>query len=331
MQRFVQLALDLLGMEPAPAPVPRTRRPRRVQRPPAVDAPSAAQVAPLLFEVPVAPPALQPSAGVLASAPALPLSQVFAPGTWHHPRANRLLRLPSCEVAYEFKRGKRRTIGLTVGPEGLSVRAPRWTPLGEVDAMLHERAQWVLEKLQQARARADDLAQARTVWTDGAEFDFLGQRVRLVLDPAHGFAQVGAVLEPGAGDELARLRMGLAHNAGENQIRDAAQAWLMRQAKRVFAERLDHFAPQLGVRYQKLRLSSAGTRWGSASADGCIRLNWRLIHLKLDMVDYVVVHELSHLRHMDHSPQFWEVVASVMPDHQQRRRALRQAAVPLGE
>ena len=93
----------------------------------------------------------------------------------------------------------------------------------------------------------------------------------------------------------------------------------------------DSFSPLLGVRYEKLRLSSAGTRWGSASADGTIRLNWRLIHLKLEMVDYVVVHELSHLRHMDHSPQFWGVVASVMPDHMARRRALKRAAVPLGE
>jgi hypothetical protein len=114
-------------------------------------------------------------------------------------------------------------------------------------------------------------------------------------------------------------------------VRDAAQAWLMRQAKRVFAERLDHFAPQLGVTYSRLRLSSAGTRWGSASVDGTIRLNWRLIHLRLDMLDYVVVHELSHLHHMDHSPQFWDVVARVMPDHVQRRRALKDAAVPLGE
>jgi predicted metal-dependent hydrolase len=115
------------------------------------------------------------------------------------------------------------------------------------------------------------------------------------------------------------------------QVRDAAQAWLMRQAKRVFAERLDHFAPQLGVEYSRLRLSSAGTRWGSASVDGTIRLNWRLIHLKLDMLDYVVVHELSHLHHMDHSPQFWDVVARVMPDHALRRRALKEAAVPLGK
>jgi len=178
MQRFVQLALDFLtGPEPVvlsqpPAPVAKAR--------------------------PAAPPAE-------------PLSEGFQPGTWHHPRANRLLKLGSCDVAYEFKRGKRRTIGLSVGPDGLSVSAPRWTPVGEVEALLHDKAGWVLEKLQNARQRAGELAQARTVWANGAELDFLGQRVRLVLDPAHGFAQVGAVLEPAAIDAPDAMGEAVAH------------------------------------------------------------------------------------------------------------------------
>ena len=301
MKQLLQMAFDFLG---GPEPVfPETSR----------------------VPKPIAPPQ-DPKAP-----PALPMAEAFQPASWQHPRASRSLTLGGVAIGYEFKRGKRRTIGLSVGPDGLSVSAPRWTPLAEVEALLQSKALWVMDKLQQSRARAADLAQARTVWADGAGFDFLGQRVQLVLDPSHGFTQVGAVLEPGAGDAPARLRVGLAHNALESQIRDAAQAWLMRQAKRVFAERLDHFAPQLGVRYQTLRLSSAGTRWGSASVDGTIRLNWRLIHLKMEMVDYVVVHELSHLRHMNHSPQFWGVVASVLPDHKQRRLALRKSAVPLTE
>lgn len=263
--------------------------------------------------------------------PAEPLHAVFQPGTWHHPRANRLLRLGPCEVAYEFKRGKRRTIGLSVTHEGLTVSAPRWTPQGEVEALLQQKSGWVLEKLQQARERAAALVRARTVWAEGAEFDFLGQRVRLRLDPTHGFSQVGAVLDAAMDDAPATLSLGLSNNASEAQIRDAAQAWLMREALRTFTERLDHFAPLLGVRYKVLRLSSAGTRWGSASADGTIRLNWRLIHLKLEMIDYVVVHELSHLRHMDHSPRFWDVVAGILPDHAERRRALRRSTVPLSE
>lgn len=304
MQRFVQLALDFLtGPEPV-VPVPRPAAPRAVAPRPPADA---------------------------AAVPAEPLSAVFQPGTWHHPRANRLLRLGHCEVAYEFKRGKRRTIGLTVNPDGLTVSAPRWTPLGEVEALLHDKADWVLEKLRSARERAQALDRARTVWADGAEFGYLGQTLRLVLDPAHRFTQAGAELCAPGDDGVALLRLALTAQATEAQIRDVAQAWLMRQAKRVFAERLAQFAPQLGVQYKTLRLSSAGTRWGSASADGTIRLNWRLIHLSLEMVDYVVVHELSHLRHMDHSPQFWDVVASVMPDHLQRRQALKRAAVPLGD
>lgn len=298
MQRFVQLALDFLaGPDPLPAPASPPRG-----------------TAPL-------PPAV-------AMPPAEPLHAVFQPHTWHHPRANRLLRLGACEVGYEFKRGKRRTIGLSVGPEGLSVSAPRWTPQAEVDALLQQKSRWVLDKLQQARERAGELARARTVWADGCRFDYLGRAATLRLDPTQDLAQR---LHPGEGETPAVLSLRLARQASEQQIRDAAHAWLMRQAKALFAERVAHFAPALGVSYKTLRLSSAGTRWGSASADGSIRLNWRLIHLSMEMIDYVVVHELSHLRHMDHSPQFWDVVASVMPDHAQRRQALKHAAVQLGE
>jgi predicted metal-dependent hydrolase len=271
-----------------------------------------------------------PEAPRVDGPPAEPMSAVFQSGAWQHPRANRRVKLAGCDVAYEFTRGKRRTIGLSVGPEGLSVRAPRWTTISEVEAFIHEKAAWVLDKLRASRERAGALERAKTVWADGAEFDFLGQRVCLRLDPAHDFKQVGAVLEPANDDRPATLRLGLANNAGEAQIRDAAQAWLMRQAQQVFDESLQRFAPQLGVSYKKLRLSSAGTRWGSASADGTIRLNWRLVHLKPEMIDYVVVHELSHLRHMDHSPQFWDVVASVLPDHAERRQALKRVALSGG-
>ena len=130
---------------------------------------------------------------------------------------------------------------------------------------------------------------------------------------------------------MATLWLGLANNAGEAQIRDAAQAWLMRQAQQVFAESLLRFAPQLGVTYKTLRLSSAGTRWGSASADGTIRLNWRLVHFRLPVIDYVVAHELAHLREMNHSAAFWEVVRSVVPGYEQARAALRDIVLPVLE
>lgn len=258
-----------------------------------------------------------------------PLSQVFEPAIWHHPRANRMARLAGCDVAYEFKRAKRRTIGLTVGADGLCVRAPTWTPLGEVEAFLQQKANWVIDKLKEARARGEQARRQQIHWGDGGELDYLGERVVLRLDPAQTRAKAGAMLERGAEESSDPhvLWLGVSKTATVDQVRDVAQAWLMRQAQQLFAERLDHFAPQVGVRYERMRLSSASTRWGTASADGTIRLNWRLIHLSIEMIDYVVVHELSHLRHMDHSPQFWNVVASVMPDHQRRRQALKAKAL----
>lgn len=247
---------------------------------------------------------------------------LFAPGgiggvLHRHPRANRECRLGDELLAYEFQRGQRRTIGLSIGPLGLSVRAPSWTPQSEVDALVQRKADWVRAKLRQLQ-QVSPLVPAATEWREGAAIPYLGRRLALALAPEHRFDGSGAALD---GD---RLLLALARDAGPDRLRDSAQAWLMREARRIFLERLDHFAPRLGVRYRCLKLSSAQTRWGSASADGSIRLNWRLVHLSLDMIDYVVAHELSHLREMNHSPDFWGVVASVLPDYDQRRQALRR-------
>ena len=103
---------------------------------------------------------------------------------------------------------------------------------------------------------------------------------------------------------------------------------LQRQARRVFEERCAAYAARLGVRVRRLSLSSAATRWGSASADGSIRLNWRLVHFALPVIDYVVAHELAHLREMNHSPAFWDVVRSVVPGYAQARAVLRDGQLP---
>jgi predicted metal-dependent hydrolase len=124
------------------------------------------------------------------------------------------------------------------------------------------------------------------------------------------------------------LQIGLPHSAEAAQIRDVAQAWLMRHAQQLFKERLDHFAPQLGVSWTRLTLSSAGTRWGSATSTGAIRLNWRLIHFRPSVIDYVVVHELSHLRVMDHSPRFWDTVRTIVPDYAALRGELKDEIIP---
>ena len=144
----------------------------------------------------------------------------------------------------------------------------------------------------------------------------------MVIDPRVAGAVLDADAQGLPGLPRRVLRVGLPHHAHAEQLREAVQGWLQRQALRVFKERCAHFAPRLNVRVRRLSLSSAATRWGSASEDGAIWLHWRLIHFTLPVIDYVVAHELAHLREMNHSRAFWEVVRSVVPDYERARRTL---------
>lgn len=238
-----------------------------------------------------------------------------------HPQSNRAIVLQGSRVAYAFRRGRRRTIGLSVDEHGLTVSAPRWTPLAEVEAMLHEKTRWVLDRLAEAQRLQAQAAAERIVWHDGAALPYLGGALTLRLDIAPERRRSSAALDP---RDAAVLWLRLPEDAQAGQVRDLAQAWLMRQARQCFSARLDHFAPQLAVRWRRLTLSSARTRWGSAGANGTIALNWRLIHLSQGLIDYVVVHELAHLHEMNHGARFWAHVQAVLPDHAARRAALRQ-------
>ena len=283
--------------------------------------------------IPLAPrPAPTVPTEDLELSPGEPLAGLLAPQAFRHPDANREARLGEVLVAYEFRRAKRKNIGFAVGAEGLVVSAPRWVTLGEVDRAIRSKAGWIVNKLEAARERQERLAAARIEWQDGATFPYLGEAVIVVLDPRHDFREAGAVLHsdtstlPGVARHT--LHVGLAQNAQPAQIRDAVQAWLMRQARSLFIERLNHYAPQLSVQWRKLTLSSAGTLWGTAKNDGSIRLNWRLVHFRLPVIDYVVAHELSHLRVMDHSPRFWDTVRTVVPNYAELRGALKDEALP---
>ena len=255
-----------------------------------------------------------PSRRLSTTAPSeTPVTLAHPDSTLTHPRANRETVLEGMRVAYLFQRVRRRSIGFVVGPDGLEVRAPKWVTLKEVELGLQERGEWVLRKWAEVQERQKNIRQIE--WCEGASLDYLGAPLHLRLSPENGRSEL---------DDQRQLLLALPHNAEPSQIRDAVQAWLMREAKNLFESRLNFYAPQMGVQWRRLSLSNAGSRWGSARVDGAIRLNWRLIHLKPDSIDYVVVHELAHLHEMNHSPAFWKVVADILPDHMARRKELQK-------
>jgi len=234
-------------------------------------------------------------------------------------KARRELILGQHRVGYELKRARRRSIGFVVGPQGLRVSAPRWVPIAEIERALHHKGEWILRKLVEQRERQQRMQASRIDWLDGGRLPYLGAMLTMVVAPA----EREVTWDPATRE----LRLPLQHGAAAEQIRDLTQSWLKARAKEDFLPRCQRFAVMLGVTMTSLRLSSAQTRWGSASADGSIRLNWRLVHFAPAIIDYVVAHELAHLREMNHSPAFWDTVRSVLPDFERSREALREESI----
>jgi hypothetical protein len=334
VRRLVQLALDLWDRSEPEAAKAEPEKPAPAPAPAALPPVAPAPLQPVKPMPPSAPRAVHP----LGSPPSLsteesqaqPLSGSLLPQSFEHPAANRTVLLAGTHVAYQLQRAKRRSIGFLVGEDGLVVRAPRWVTQSGIDEALLEKSDWIVRKLGEMQRRHAHSLSATIRWEDGASLPFLGQPLQLVIDSEQRVARAGAVwrVEQELPGSPSRLYLALPRHATREQIRDVVQAWFMKSARQHFLARLAHFAPLLRVQYTSLRLSSAETRWGSAKSDGSIRLNWRLMHYTPAIIDYVVAHELAHLRVMDHSPRFWDTVAEVVPDHRALRQQLKEMPAP---
>lgn len=231
----------------------------------------------------------------------------------------RRLQLGGHQINYTLQRSTRRTIGFVIGDSGLRVTAPRWVLVGDIEQAIRVKEAWILAKLQQRHEHAAERARQQMEWRDGARLPYLGGALTLRLRPASTPAV--AVHHDESTGELA---VHLPDGAEEQALKDTVREWLQRQAHALFAQRLPHYAIRLGVQYRAFRLTSARTQWGSCTAKGMIRLNWRLVHFSQAQIDYVIAHELAHLREMNHSPRFWALVESVFPDHAAARKVLRE-------
>ncbi len=232
------------------------------------------------------------------------------------PAGHRRLRLDDHTLDYRLLRSKRRTIGFLIDDEGLRVTAPRWVTVAEIELAITEKRVWIFKKINEQRERSVRRLQPPMEWRDGARLPYLGADIVVRIADA---ANTGIRFD----EQTRELHVSLPASATEQQLKDRVQGWLQAEAKRVFAERLDIYASKLGVTFKGFALSSASTQWGSCTADGRIRLNWRLMHFALSNIDYVVAHELSHLREMNHGPQFWATVQSLLPEFETARKTLR--------
>lgn len=230
------------------------------------------------------------------------------------PPGQRRIQLGERSLDYALARRRRRTIGLSITSDGLKVAAPRWVGLGQIEDAIREREEWIFRKLADLRRRRASIPQVR--WEDGGTLPYLGRTITLrVVDGRPTPAAFDAATDV--------LTLSVGPDPSPGQLKDRVEAWLQAEARALFTARLAHFEPRLGVAHRVLRLSSAQTRWGSCSADGRILLNWRLIHFPLSSIDYVVAHELAHLKEMNHGPRFWATVEAVLPDYRTAKALIR--------
>ncbi|MFZ5503250.1 MAG: M48 family metallopeptidase [Pseudomonadota bacterium] len=226
----------------------------------------------------------------------------------------RAAHLAGKRITYTLKRSsKRRSIGLRIDDRGLTVSMPLRASERWLNSVLQDKACWVVEKLDGWQQRKPEVMS----WQDGAMVPFLGEQLSLRLR-----ASLFATDAQRQGDVL---WVYVEDNAA--QIEQAVLRWYRQQAEILFAGRVAHYAPLLEVIPKAIKLSAAKTQWGSCSARGTIRLNEKLLRLPLYLIDYVVVHELAHLREMNHSAAFWRAVAVGCPDYLRLRAELR--AIPL--
>lgn len=207
------------------------------------------------------------------------------------------------------RRRGRRGVGLKVDENGLTVSAPSTMPLVRVEALVRDSERWVLRKVEEWRARQVPAVR----WRDGAALPFLGDALVLRLH-ADG--------RPAAERQGSELLVNAPPEAGESAIRSTVVGWYRRVALPLLSERVTNLAERAGIAPPRLFLSSAMARWGSCNSRREVRLAWRLVKAPPSLVDYVVCHELAHLRHMNHSHAFWAEVERQCPDYRALRRQL---------
>jgi predicted metal-dependent hydrolase len=222
-------------------------------------------------------------------------------------------RTSSVGINYVLERGKRRSIGLVITTSGLLIRAPKWTPIYEIDAAIVERRDWIEQSVEKQRARLAQISEFR----DGGHVLFRGHKLRIQLRQglfdSVDLTERHCVMTTQSGEFNATLL--------NDEIRRLAKVELPEIAREL--------AVAASLPLKKVTLSNARTMWGSCTVDGNVRLNFRLIQLAPELTRHVVAHELAHLIEFNHSKRFWSIVESLDPKTSAHKRAIKNFAVLL--
>lgn len=221
-------------------------------------------------------------------------------------------------MQYQLIRSNRKSIAISFDRDGnLVVKAPLWMSLQEIESFVASKKEWIAATdLRLKRARQKALAQKPRL-ESGDILIYLGEKRALsVIREERSRARIKCVMD--------RLLMWVPYEADYEYRRSQLEKWYRREAQLVFAQKALEYARILNVNFEKIHIKDQKSRWGSCSGRGNLNFNWRLIMAPEPVCDYVIIHELCHLRFMDHSANFWRLVESLCPNYRQYREWLKE-------
>lgn len=229
-------------------------------------------------------------------------------------------------VPYEVRRRRRRTVGITVRPDGgVEIHAPLRASQRQIEEVVEKHREWIQRKRRENRERWRKIRARR--FDDGDEIPYLGGPLLLRVEEAGASGLVAPVRD---GDELiVSVPDALATAPRRAVTRYAVGRWLLDEARTVFHKRHVKASRLVGDAADTVVIKDMRSRWGSCGPSRRMSLNWRLILAPVDVIDYVICHELVHIRVPDHSARFWRRVEKALPDYRECRDWLRDHGAAL--
>jgi hypothetical protein len=211
-------------------------------------------------------------------------------------------------VDYEIKYSKRKTVAIYITLDGkVEVRCPKRTRKSDIEEFITQKQKWIEKKLSELSNKNKVILKA------GETSLYLGDEHPIInTDDEEGFYS-GA--------------FHILKSEGDQYVYDALKQIYIQKAKELIPQRVHKYEGIMGLCALKIGITSAKTRWGSCSAKNSLNFTWKLIMADLDTIDYVVVHELAHIKEKNHSKNFWNLVGIYKPDYKDSKKKLRDLAV----
>lgn len=204
--------------------------------------------------------------------------------------------------------------------DGVQVTAPLTYNTMTISSIMQDKSAWIMEKMDYLAVLAG--CPVPRLFVDGEQFFYLGNRFEIKVQ-VNEQARHQAVIINGR-QMFVEVPRAMYLEAGAGAVRSILVKWYKKQANLIINERINSYANIIGVEPAKIRIKEQKHRWGSCSGKGNLNFNWHLAMAPEQIIDYVIVHELCHLKRLDHSQVFWGLVEAVLPDYQNRRRWLKK-------